>query len=253
MKRELLVAALVVSALTGCAASGSSEFVIPGGQAHLDCQGEGSTTVVLMAGMGDDSTIWAPFRETLGPEVRTCAWDYPGVGESTGASPMTAGVAAASLNATLVAAGIREPVMLLGHSIAGLTIRLFVGRYPESVAGVVLFDPTVSSFAHRFDLTEFQPDWNGAVSSQEVDAVTAWPDIPFEILRHDSDVYREQQMWDDEVEDAWIAAQDDFADLAVGGVVAEVAGAGHYVYLDRPDVAADAVRRVLTQVQQGIR
>jgi pimeloyl-ACP methyl ester carboxylesterase len=219
-----------------------------GGQAHLDCQGDGATTVVLMAGMGDDATSWASFRGALGSDVRTCAWDYPGVGGSTGTAPMTAGVAAASLNATLDVAGIDSPVVLVGHSIAGLTVRLFVGLHPEAVAGVVLFDPTVSSFAWRYSSREFQPSWDGAVSSHEVDRITAWPDIPFEILRHDSEVYFEQQVWDAEVEDAWIQGQAEFAQLAPGGVVTEVADAGHYVHLDQPHIAADAVIRVLSQV-----
>jgi pimeloyl-ACP methyl ester carboxylesterase len=246
MNRALLTSALAVLALTGCA---TNTYPVMGGQAHLDCQGDGATTVVLMAGMGDDSTTWGPFRETLGSDVRTCAWDYPGVGESTGTAPMTAGVAAASLNATLAAAKIDRPVVLVGHSIAGLTVRLFVGQHPEDVAGVVLFDPTVSSFAYRYDFSEFQPSWDGAVSSREVDRITAWPDIPFEILRHDSDVYHEQQMWDAEVEDAWIAGEADFARLAPAGVVSEVQDAGHYVYRDQPQIAADAVFRVLGQVE----
>ena len=162
---------------------------------------------------------------------------------------MTAGVAAASLNATLAAAGIDEPVVLVGHSIAGLTVRLFVGQHPEDVAGVVLFDPTVSSFAWRYHFSQFYPSWDGAVSSREVDRITAWPDIPFEILRHDSDVYRDQQMWDAEVEDAWIEGQADFARLAPAGVVSEVPDAGHYVHLDQPQIAADAVLRVLGEVE----
>jgi pimeloyl-ACP methyl ester carboxylesterase len=247
MKGALFISALAVFALAGCTTA--STYPVMGGQAHLDCQGEGSTTVVLMAGMGDDSTTWDPFRETLGLDVRTCAWDYPGVGESTGTAPMTAGVAAASLNATLDAAGIDSPVVLVGHSIAGLTVRLFVGQHPEAVAGVVLFDPTVSSFAYRYDSHEFQPSWDGAVSSREVDRITVWPDIPFEILRHDSAVYFEQEMWDAEVEDAWIEAQAEFAALAPRGVVSEVADAGHYVHLDQPQIATDAVLRVLSQVE----
>lgn len=243
----LIASALAMLTLAGCATDTYNS--VQGGQVHLDCQGDGATTVVLMAGMGDDSTVWAPFRETLGPDVRTCAWDYPGVGKTPGVGRITAGIAAASLNATLDAAGVDGPVVLVGHSIAGLTVRLFVGRFPDAVAGVVLFDPTVSSFAYRFDLTEFQPSWDGTVSSREVDKITAWPDIPFEILRHDSDVYAEQKMWDVEVEDAWIAGQADFARLAPAGVVTEVRGAGHNVYLDQPQIAADAVLRVLSQVE----
>ncbi len=198
--------------------------------------------------MGDDANIWGPFRESLGPDVRTCAWDYPGVGQSTGvAGPMTASVAAAALHATLNAAEVDRPVVLVGHSIAGLTVRLFVGLHPEAVSGVALFDPTVPSFAHKYDRTDFQPHWDGTVSAREVDQVTAWPDIPFEILRHDSGGYRDE-VWEVEDEDAWIAGQVDFAQLAPAGIVSEVRDAGHYVYLDQPRIAADAVLRILDQV-----
>jgi pimeloyl-ACP methyl ester carboxylesterase len=199
--------------------------------------------------MGGDSSSWDPLRESLGADVRTCAWDYPGVGQSTGASPMTAGVAAASLHGTLAAAGIDGPIMLVGHSIAGLTVRVYVGRYPAHVEGVVLFDPTVPSFAHRFDFKEFQPEWDGAVSSREAETFTAWPDIPFEILRHDSAVYAETGIWDHQVETAWIAAQNDFAALAPRGTVTEIAGTGHHVHVDEPKTAVDAVLRVLRETE----
>ncbi|WP_306232792.1 alpha/beta fold hydrolase [Agrococcus beijingensis] len=249
MKRAWLVGALAAALmLSGCAAN--SPFDLADGQASLDCEGDGATTVVLLAGMGDDASTWRPLRDALGPNVRTCAWDYPGVGGSTGsAAPMTAGVAAASLDATLTAAGVDRPVMLVGHSIAGLTVRLFVGQHPDDVAGVVLFDPTVSSFAHRYDLKSFQPSWDGAGSAHEVDEITVWPDIPFEILRHDSAVYAEQGMWDAQVEVAWIVGQADFASLAPSGVVTEVPGAGHYVHRDQQQTAVDAVLRVLGQIE----
>lgn len=242
---SLIPAALAVVALSGCA---SNTYSLEGGKAHLECRGAGSTTVVLMAGMGDDTNVWGSLRKTLGPEVRTCAWDYPGVGQSTGTAPMTASVAAAALDATLDAAEVDRPVVLVGHSIAGLTVRLFVGLHPDAVSGVVLFDPTVSSFAQKYDRTDFQPHWDGTVSSREVDEVTAWPDIPFEILRHDSGGHGDE-VWETEDEAAWVAGQADFARLAPGGVVSEVRNAGHYVYLDQPQKAANAVQRVLAQIE----
>src|SRR3954470_12330583 len=100
----------------------------------------GLCRIVLLAGARDGPGTWDEFRSALGPDVWTCAWDYPGVGQSTGTPPMTAGIASASLNQTLWQAGVRPPFVLVGHSIAGLTVRLFVGQHPEDVAGVVLFD-----------------------------------------------------------------------------------------------------------------
>ena len=156
--------------------------------------------VVFLGGMGFTTTTWDELRTALGPDVRTCAWDYPGVGHSTGAPMMTADRAASSLHGTLRAANVPRPVILVGHSIAGLTTRLYVGEHPADVAGVVLFDPTVASFARMFDDKEFRPEWDGATSADQVEQVTAWPDIPFEILLHDPAVYAARKIWSATVE-----------------------------------------------------
>lgn len=139
---------------------------------HLQCQGTGSPTVVMLAGQGDNTSTWRELRTRLGPNVRTCAWDYPGTGTSTGAPMMTAQRAATALEATLRAADIPSPVVIVGHSIGGLTTRLFVGQHPDEVSGVVLFDPTVADFARDFDQAEFRPGWDGTTSAEQVEHVT---------------------------------------------------------------------------------
>ncbi len=113
---------------------------------------------------------------------------------------MTAARAADSLHGTLRAANVPRPVILVGHSVAGLTTRLYVGEHPADVAGVVLFDPTVASFARMFDDKEFRPGWDGTASASQVEQVTTWPDIPFEVLLHDPAVYATQEIWSETVE-----------------------------------------------------
>lgn len=244
---------LVLAMLAGCSGQPSGEpspkpgdlYQVAGETMHLQCEGRGSPTVVMLGGQGDTTTAWADFRTALGPDVRTCAWDYPGVGWSTGAPMMTAARAADALDATLLAAGIPRPVMLVGHSIAGLTIRLYVGEHPSDVSGVVLFDPTVPSFARAYDEAEFRPGWDGTTSADQVEEVTAWPDIPFEILRHDPAVYEEGEIWSAAVEARWVAAEEAFAALAPHGTVSMAPGSGHYIYVDAPSLSIAAVRRVL--------
>ncbi len=251
-RASLLSAAVSVVLLAACSAAPADPparagdlYQVDGETAHLQCQGAGSTTLVFLGGQGFTTVTWAGMRAALGPGVRTCAWDYPGVGHSTGAPMMTAARAASSLQGTLRAANVPRPVILVGHSVAGLTTRLFVGEHPADVAGVVLFDPTVASFARMFDDKEFRPAWDGALSAMQVEQVTTWPDIPFEILRHDPAVYATGKVWSATVEDHWGAEQVAFAALAPKGKVRVVRGSGHNIHHDAQAVSLAAVRRVL--------
>ena len=221
---------------------------VDGETAHLQCQGSGSPTLVLLGGMGFTTTTWDELRDSLGPDLRTCAWDYPGIGHSTGEPMMTADQAASSLAGTLRAAEVPLPVILVGHSIAGLTTRLYVGEHPADVAGVVLFDPTVASFARMFDDAEFRPEWDGTTSAAQVEEVTIWPNIPFEILLHDPAVYADAEVWSADVENQWGTDEAAFAELTPQGIVHVVGGSGHNVYQDALEVSVAAIRRVLNAV-----
>ena len=204
-----------------------------------------SDTLALLGGGGFTTTTWDEIRDEMGPDVRTCAWDYPGVGHSTGTPMMTAARAASSLDGTLRVADFPRPVILVGHSVAGLTTRLYVGQHPADVAGVVLLDPTVASFARRFDDKEFRPAWDGSLSADQVEKVTAWPDIPFEILRHDPAFYAAGEVWSAAVAAQWATDQTAFAGLSTRGTTRIGPGSGHDIHLEAPDVAIAAVGRVL--------
>ncbi len=258
---RLLSLAVSLALVTGCGdgsidgdaaadppAKPSDLHRVDGETAHLQCQGTGTPTLVLMGGMGFTTTTWAGVRTALGPDVRTCAWDYPGVGHSTGEPMMTAEIAASSLHGTLRAAKVPRPVILVGHSVAGLTTRLYVGEHPGDVAGVVLLDPTVASFARMFDEEEFRPQWDGTASATQVEQVTAWPDIPFEILLHDPAVYASEEIWDATVEAQWGADEAAFAALAPQGTARVVEGAGHNIHLDDQPACVAAIARVLNAV-----
>ena len=58
------------------------------------------------------------------------------------------------LQALLTNGGIEGPYVLVGHSLAGKTIRLFASAYPEDVAGMVLVDA-------RSEVVEANSDMNG--------------------------------------------------------------------------------------------
>jgi len=58
----------------------------------------------------------------------------------SGPSPRTPEQNARELHTLLTNAGIEGPYVLVGHSLAGKTVRLFAARHPDQVAGMVLVD-----------------------------------------------------------------------------------------------------------------
>jgi pimeloyl-ACP methyl ester carboxylesterase len=128
---------------------------IGGRRLYLECRGQGSPTVVLESGYGNDSDGWSidspdvPQPQVL-PGVarftRVCAYDRPGtVGLDLSRSdpvpqPRTAPAVVADLHALLQAAGVPGPYVLVGHSLGGMFVRLYAHTYPEEVVGLVLVD-----------------------------------------------------------------------------------------------------------------
>ena len=110
---------------------------------HLSCHGSGGPTVVLEAGLGEPSLTWSLVQPEVAAITRVCAYDRAGYAWSDpGPSPRTPAREAAELHELLAAAGERGPYVLVAHSLGANVTRLFVGRYREDVAGVVLVEPT---------------------------------------------------------------------------------------------------------------
>jgi pimeloyl-ACP methyl ester carboxylesterase len=108
---------------------------------HLDCQGQGSPTVVLFNGLGGVSAAWARIAGPVAETTRVCAYDRAGQGWSEeAASPRDGVESAQDLHTLLAAAGEHGPFVLAGHSTGGTYAMTYAARYPEQVAGLVLLD-----------------------------------------------------------------------------------------------------------------
>jgi pimeloyl-ACP methyl ester carboxylesterase len=114
---------------------------VDGHKMHINCTGDGSPTLVLEAGGGNDSLIWGGVQPELSKTSRVCSYDRAGFGWSDAVpGSRDADHIAAELHQLLLQTGITGPIVLMGHSIAGLYMRDYATRYPKNVVGIVFVD-----------------------------------------------------------------------------------------------------------------
>jgi pimeloyl-ACP methyl ester carboxylesterase len=114
---------------------------VGGYRLHINCTGTGSPTVVIDAGWGDWSLLWSGVQAEVAKTTQVCTYDRAGMGYSeAGPLPRNAEQFATELHTLLEQANISGPYVMVGHSMGGLPVRVFVHDYPTEVAGVVLID-----------------------------------------------------------------------------------------------------------------
>lgn len=114
-----------------------------GRRMNIHCEGSGGPTVIFESGLSDWSNTWALIQPAVATRTRACSYDRPGMGYSD-PSPNrpTAENAVKDLNTLLDRAGIRAPLVVVGHSLGGFYMKLYAATYPDQVAGIVLVDPS---------------------------------------------------------------------------------------------------------------
>jgi pimeloyl-ACP methyl ester carboxylesterase len=114
---------------------------VGGYKMHINCTGEGSPTVILEAGQGDYSLIWAYVQPEIAKTNRVCSYDRAGYGWSEpGPYPRTANVEVEELHTLLVNANVQGPYVLVGHSLGGMIVRVYAHNYSDEVGGMILVD-----------------------------------------------------------------------------------------------------------------
>jgi pimeloyl-ACP methyl ester carboxylesterase len=213
--------------------------------------------LVLLSGLGNDARSWpVAFIQALTGFAGVLAYDRRGYGESPAPppEPVTASAVAADLQALLQGLAIREPVVLVGHSLGGLYAQYYARRHPGQVAAVVLIDAASPfepiddpRFATRGVLV---PGSTAALENAGIDrsiletrALPPFPPIPLLLLSatdHQSPSDFERQ---------WQAIQAQIAAQSPLGRQVIVRGAGHYVQDERPEFAADQIEKLWRELE----
>jgi pimeloyl-ACP methyl ester carboxylesterase len=262
--------ALVV-ALGGCSSGSTSDpsaikgsFDIGGRSLYLECTGTGTPTIVMDAGLGNDHTTWAKVVPEVRGANRTCTYDRANIGASDKASkPRTSSDVVDDLHRLLAAANVHAPYVLVGHSFAGMSIRLFASRYPGEIVGLVLVDPTPPTFIDdqcaivspslcdtlRADsVPANNPDGlDIAGSASALAAAGPLPAVPLVVVA--ATVHHQTAITDPaieaQIETLWQRRLQELAASLPSGRI-EVVSSGHDIQTLHPEAVVAALRSILT-------
>jgi len=152
----LVLAAVLMCSVIPVGAAPSDEGVefvdVDGRKLALRCQGEGSPTVILEAGLTAGALTWEAVQSEVTEFARVCSYDRANLGLSDPAEgPRTAQDAVDDLASLLTNAHLPAPYILVGASFGGHIVRLFAAQHPGEVAGIVLVDASHEDQEERME------------------------------------------------------------------------------------------------------
>lgn len=239
-------------------------FDVGGRSLYLECVGEGSPTVVMEAGSGGDHTTWEAVVGGVRGSHRTCTYDRANTGESSAVPGVrTSWDVVADLHVLLDTAQIPPPYILVGHSLGGISTRLFAASYADEVVGVVLVDATPPTFVEDACVvvdaaqcaifrSDFQPEHNDGVdiadSSSAIAAAAPLQPMPLVVLAandHGHDGFTPELRR--EFEAMWLERQREVADSVDGGRL-EAVQSGHNIQSSHPELVIAAISDVAAEL-----
>ena len=251
---------------------------IGGRKVYVDCEGEGSPTVVIEAGLGDVGRSWVEVQQEVASTTRVCWISRAGLGISDRVAAdevRTAQDATDDLAAVLAAGPLEPPYVMVGHSFGGYIERLFADQRREDVAGMVLVDSshedTFAAIERRMSPAPWQEiervvveigaenaeNMDIEASASEVAAVGALGDLPLVALSAgDLEGFDGWPVSPEAIEElntvfpsVWQELQRDLAAQSTRGELRTIDGAGHIIHVDNPAAVIDAIKAVVSSAR----
>jgi pimeloyl-ACP methyl ester carboxylesterase len=303
--RKVTYCLLLVLMLTACSSSAAPKPLPPslsdavsgkvdvgGHELYYICVGEGSPTVILEAGNGNDTSVWDLTMLYYQKYTRICAYDRANLGKSDHAStPRTYDDMTRDLHALLQNVPIKGPYVLVGFSMGGNLVRLYAGQYPEDIVGVVLVDSFHPDAGGRLasllppetlgedeglalwreyaqwsqtsaGVSKFDPeDVNNQVSMAQVRAVKSLGSIPLAVISRNPDnpdIMPGMPILPDEINtqvmELWQDLQAEFEGLSSNSTRYIAVRSNHGIPYYEPRLVVEAIRHVVDEyrAQAGI-
>ncbi|MFD7715872.1 alpha/beta fold hydrolase [Streptomyces sp. NPDC059814] len=251
--------------------SGTKKISVEGHSVNVSCSGspvDGKPVVVVLAGLDDGLKKTAAFRKTLSEKDRVCSYDRLGEGASDApAGPQTIAASGKILTGVLNQVAGDAPVVLAGHSLGGLLAARYAPDHQDRVKGLVLMDAT--SPTSNGDIKKVIPE-SATGDSADLRAQTAaagegqnreklvFPDaevrsagdIPVEVIQHGTKYLGAFPVYGDGLEKVWSEGQRKWTAVSSRSKLSTAADSGHYIYVDRTELAVKAVRSVAAQAAE---
>lgn len=269
---ELIAVLLLLWPTSAARAQGSSGQLVDIGGRRLciNCQGEmkgGQPIVTLDSGLGSDSTSWKLVQPEVAKFARVCSYDRAGLGRSDKAPKLGDGDRIiADLPRLLVAANIRPPFVLVGHSLGGLNCRRYAVEYPSEVVGMVFVDSPNENASPRFwqifrevNRREPTPEEERLIVGEDLDMRAVeeqarqkrWEaDIPLIVLTRDSSKTPPESEMDTTREALRKEMQADLVKRSKFGEQRVILGVGHDIQLESPGAVIQGIRDILERTRK---
>jgi pimeloyl-ACP methyl ester carboxylesterase len=237
--------------------------------------GSGLPSVIIVTGGGIGADSWQDMIPDIAKFTSVVVYSRRGYGDSDpGPEPQSAIELAKELHALIGAMKIKSPVVLAGHSLGGMIVRIYTLLYPDNVAGLVLIDgsheaqyirwraidPAFDKFLTQIDTTmsqspaAIQSEWRifrDITTSGRLPVEGQLPDIPMAVLtamKPDTSNWigntpAGKTIWR-ELHDEWYARTSD-------GLRIVSQRSEHAMYRFEPHLIVEAIEWVVDRVRSG--
>jgi pimeloyl-ACP methyl ester carboxylesterase len=251
-----LLASLCISLQTIAATSNCGIKTFPDYQIEYCLFTGNGPLLVLEGSQGNDFSIWPnSFIQSLKQFSSVLIYNRVGYGQSryyqTYTQPITAKEVASRLHALLTSLHIKQPVVLVGHSIGSIYVQYFARRYPQKTAALILLDgdsadepivnsPFISKSPFKAGSMDDLESRGFNLSMNQVNALPPLsPNIPLLVIsatNHQSDPTTEKQ---------WMDLQKKIAAESTRSTHVIAKGSGHFVYIDMSDFVINNIKAFL--------